>query len=116
MSQGLECRWRKIRIGVDADTGQIIAAQLTTSDVDDSSQVRSILDLVTRPISSFTRGSVDDRNRVCGGLGRQAAVVIAQLRSTVVPSALPRPPLHNVIGIFSGQRDWVHGLARNVWL
>lgn len=80
----------KIRIGVDADTGQSIAAQLTTSDVDDSSHVRPILDLVTRPITSFTGGSVDDRNRVCGGVGRHAAVVIAQRRLTAVPRCFER--------------------------
>ena len=31
--------WRKLHIGVDAETGQIIAAALTTNDVDDGSQV-----------------------------------------------------------------------------
>ncbi len=31
--------WRKLHIAVDADTGQIAAATLTTSDVDDASQV-----------------------------------------------------------------------------
>src|SRR5437762_14005578 len=31
--------WRKLHIGVDADTGEIIAAELTGKDVDDGSQV-----------------------------------------------------------------------------
>jgi hypothetical protein len=31
--------WRKLHIGVDADTGEIIAAELTSKDVDDGSQV-----------------------------------------------------------------------------
>ena len=31
--------WRKLHIGADADTGQIIAAELTSKDVDDGSQV-----------------------------------------------------------------------------
>src|SRR3954447_7815375 len=31
--------WRKLHIGVDADTGQIVASGLTTNDVDDGSQV-----------------------------------------------------------------------------
>src|SRR3954451_21322285 len=31
--------WRKMHIGVDADTGQIVASELTTHDVDDGSQV-----------------------------------------------------------------------------
>jgi hypothetical protein len=35
--------WRKLQIGVDADTGQIIAAELTSKDVDDGSQVGPLL-------------------------------------------------------------------------
>ena len=41
--------WRKLHIAVDADTGQIAAAALTTSDVDDASQVRALLDQVLVP-------------------------------------------------------------------
>jgi hypothetical protein len=38
------CRsWRKLHIGVDADTGQIIAAELTSNDVGDGSQVDPLL-------------------------------------------------------------------------
>ena len=36
--------WRKLHIGVDADTGQIIAAELTSKDVDDGSQVGPLLE------------------------------------------------------------------------
>src|SRR3954470_11314124 len=31
--------WRKLHLGMDADTGQIVAATLTTKDVDDGAQV-----------------------------------------------------------------------------
>src|SRR5215204_3036640 len=31
--------WKKLHIGVDADTGRIVASELTTRDVDDESQV-----------------------------------------------------------------------------
>ena len=40
--------WRKLHIGVDADTGEIIAAELTGKDVDDGSQVGPLLDPVYR--------------------------------------------------------------------
>ena len=46
--------WRKLHIGVDADTGQIIAAELTSKDVDDGSQVGPLLDQIDGPIASFT--------------------------------------------------------------
>ena len=39
--------WRKLHIGVDAETGQILASELTTHDVDDGSQVEPLLDQIT---------------------------------------------------------------------
>jgi hypothetical protein len=39
--------WRKLHIGVDAHTGQILASELTTSDVEDGSQVEALLDQIT---------------------------------------------------------------------
>src|SRR5437764_7267070 len=44
--------WRKLHIGVDADTGQITATELTPNDVDDGSQVAPLLDQVSGPIAS----------------------------------------------------------------
>ena len=46
--------WRKLHIGVDADTGRIVASKLTTNDVDDGSQVGPLLDQVAAPLASFT--------------------------------------------------------------
>src|SRR3984957_20548358 len=45
--------WRKLHIGTDANTGEIVAAVLTTSDVDDASQIGRLLDQVERPVASF---------------------------------------------------------------
>src|SRR4051812_30916480 len=46
--------WRKLHLGVDADTGQIVAAALTGREVNDSNQVGPLLDQVTGPIASVT--------------------------------------------------------------
>src|SRR3954452_24120418 len=46
--------WRKLHIGMDAETGQIVASTLTTHDVDDGSQVGPLLDQVAAPVVSFT--------------------------------------------------------------
>jgi Transposase DDE domain len=43
--------WRKLHIGVDADTGQIMATELTTNDIDDGSRVGPLLDQVAGPIT-----------------------------------------------------------------
>jgi len=45
--------WRKPHIGVDADTGQIVASTLTTNDVDDASQAGPLLDQVAGAVASF---------------------------------------------------------------
>ena len=45
--------WRKLHIGTDADTGRIVAATLTASNVDDAYQVGTLLEQVG-PLASFT--------------------------------------------------------------
>src|ERR1700730_760141 len=50
--------------GVDADTGQIIAAELTSKDVDDGSQVGPMLEQIAGPIASFTGDGAYDRDDV----------------------------------------------------
>jgi hypothetical protein len=49
--------WRKLHIAVDADTGQIAAAALTTGDVDDASQVGPLLNQLDGPVASFIHSS-----------------------------------------------------------
>lgn len=53
--------WRKLHISVDADTGRILAATLTTSDVEDTSQVGPLLDQVSDPVASFTADGAYDQ-------------------------------------------------------
>ena len=45
--------WHKLHVGVDAETGQILASELTSSDVDDGSQVKPLLNQITAPLASF---------------------------------------------------------------
>src|SRR5712675_1430568 len=54
--------WRKLHIGTDADTGQIVAAELTSHDIDDGSQVGPLLEQVARPVASFTGDGAYDRD------------------------------------------------------
>ena len=79
--------WRKLHIGVDADTGQILASELTTSDVDDGSQVEALLDLISGPLASFTGDGAYDQEGVYAtvALRHPEADVIVPLRSTAVP-------------------------------
>ena len=73
---------------MDADTGQITAAALTTSDVDDASQVGPLLDQVNSPLASFTADGAYDQDGVYGEVvsrHREASVIVPP-RSSGVPS------------------------------
>ena len=79
--------WRKLHVGMDADTGQIVAATLSTSDVDDASQVGILLDQVGL-LASFTADGAYDQDGVYGEVARRSpeAAVIVPPRSSAVPS------------------------------
>ncbi len=46
--------WRKLHLGLDAGTGQIVASLLTAHNADDGAQVDPLLDQVNGPLASFT--------------------------------------------------------------
>jgi hypothetical protein len=80
--------WRTLHLGRDADTGQIVAATLTTHDVDDGSQVGPLLDQVDGPIASFTGDGAYDQEGIYASVGERHpdAAVIVPPRATAVPS------------------------------
>src|SRR4051794_2660737 len=83
------CSWRKMHLGVDADTGRIVAATLTDRDEDDASQVGPLLDQVAEPVASVTADGAFDQARVYADVAERHpdADVIVPPRSTAVPSA-----------------------------
>jgi len=56
--------WRKLHLGVDTDTGRIVASELTGSDVDDGAQVGPLLDRVDGPVASLTGDGACGRDDV----------------------------------------------------
>jgi Transposase DDE domain len=80
--------WRKLHIGLDAETGQILASELTTSDVDDGSQVEPLLDQITDPLASLTGDGAYDQTGVYDTVAERSpgAYVIVPPRSTAVLS------------------------------
>src|SRR5215210_2694574 len=81
--------WRKLHLGVDADTGQIVASTLTTHAVDDGSQAGPLLDQVAGPMVSFTGDGAYDQDRVYASIAERhpEAAVVVPPRATAVPSA-----------------------------
>jgi Transposase DDE domain len=80
--------WRKLHIGVDAETGQILASELTTSDVDDGSQVGPLLGQIAGPLASFIGDGAYDQTGIYSAVTKchPDADVIIPPRSTAVLS------------------------------
>jgi hypothetical protein len=75
--------WRKLHIGMDAETGEIVAADLTTNDVDDASQVGSLLGQVAGYVASFTGDGAYDQDGVYRAVADhqpEAAVIVPRER------------------------------------
>jgi transposase len=80
--------WRKLHLGRDADTGQIVASALTGHNADDGAQVGPLLDQVAGPLASFTGDGAYDQDSVYASIAERhpEAAVIVPPRSTAVPS------------------------------
>ena len=89
--------WKKLHIGLDADTGQMVAVTLTGNGIDDGSQVGHLLDQVAGPLTSFTGDSAYDRDDVSTSVTEHhpAAAIVVPPRPSAVPSetAGTTPPL-----------------------
>jgi Transposase DDE domain len=62
--------WRKLHLGVDADTGQIVAAALTSPEADDAAQVGPLRDQTSRTATSFTGDGAYDQEGVYDAVAR----------------------------------------------
>jgi hypothetical protein len=116
--------WRKLHIGVDADTGQTLASELTTSDVDDGSQVEPLLDQITGPLASLTGDGAYDEKGIYGTVAQRhpEADVIVPPRSTVVLSdteRLLRPSATGISNASPSTGGWVGrsgpGIIGDLW-
>jgi hypothetical protein len=79
-------RWRKLHLGVDADTQEIVAVELTPDDVGDISELPALLDQIDADVASITADGAYDGQVYHGVAERhpQAAVIVPP-RATAVP-------------------------------
>src|SRR5918995_7275087 len=82
--------WRKLHIGMDADTGQIVASALTGREADDGAQVGPLFDQVAGPVASFTGDGAYDQDGVYASVGERhpETAIVVPPRATAVPSKL----------------------------
>jgi len=57
--------WRKLHIGIDVASGEIVAFDLMDKDVDDASHVPALLDQLTQAPASFMADGAYDRAATC---------------------------------------------------
>jgi Transposase DDE domain len=80
--------WRQLHIGLDGDTGQIVAAALTAKEVDDGAEVGPLLPQIPEPVASFIGDGADDQDGVSAAVAERhpEAAIIVPPRATAVPS------------------------------
>ena len=80
--------WRKLHLGMDAGTGQIVASLLTAHDADDGAQIGPLLDQVNGPLASFTGDGAYDQEGVTASVTERhpEAAIIVPPRANAVPS------------------------------
>src|SRR5271154_4669116 len=81
-------RWRKLHLGIDAITHEIVAVELTPDDVGDVSEIPELLDQIDADVASLTADGAYDGEAVYDAVAErhpQAAVIIPP-RATAVPS------------------------------
>jgi IS5 family transposase len=93
--------WRKLHIGVDADSGEIVAVEVTRKDIDDAATVDTLLGQIAGPITSFTADGAYGQDRSA----RRLPSVIQTLPSSFRRGRArwrtlrPKPPRHNATAI-----------------
>jgi transposase len=113
--------WRKLHLGVDAGTGRIVAAVLTEHDIDDGSQVGSLLDQMTEPVAAVIADGAYDRQDVYDAVHQRHpdAAVVVPPRATAVLSeraeADPTPRDRHIKSIAEcGRLAWQTATAYNL--
>jgi hypothetical protein len=82
--------WRKLRLGIDAKTGTIVASTLTSREVDDAAELGALLDQVDEPLAAVVADGAYDQDNVYDTVAEHSAeaLVVVPPRATAVLSPL----------------------------
>src|SRR5450631_525951 len=87
--------WRKLHIGVDADSGEIVAVEVTTKEIDDAAMADALLGQIADPIASFTADGGYDQDQVSQAVAERhpdAAVIVPPRAGAVVSASAETAP------------------------
>jgi len=81
-------RWRKLHLGMDAVTHEIVAVELTPDDVGDVSEIPDLLDQIDADVAALTADGAYDGEAVYNAAADRhpEAAIIIPPRATAVPS------------------------------
>jgi hypothetical protein len=103
-------RWRKLHLGIDAGTHEMVAAELTPDDVGDVSEVPELLDQIDAGVASLTADGAYDGAVVYDAAAKRypEAAVIIPPRCTAVPgeTATTQRDGHLVMIAKRGRMNW----------
>jgi hypothetical protein len=103
-------RWRKLHLGIDALTHEIVASELTPDDVGDVSEMPGLLDQIDAEVASITADGEYDAEAVYDAAAERhpEAVVIIPPRATAVPneSTTTQRDRHIAAIEAHGRMDW----------
>ena len=105
--------WRKLHIGIDANSDQIVAFDLTDKEVDDASHVEPLLEQLDDAPASFTGDGAYDRGPVLDAvLARNPALrfIVPPCKGAVLGSTATTAPTQRDLHIRSikehGRMNW----------
>jgi len=94
--RGRRRTWRKLHLGVDEKTKDIVAVDLTMSGVHDSSHLPALLDQVAGPISQVSGDRAYDSGTCYEAILARGAVPTIPPRRNARPNRVKDPPPHRV--------------------
>src|SRR5580698_8384321 len=87
--------WRKLHIGVDAASGEIVAVALTRKDIDDAAMADALLDQLADPVASFIADGGYDQDQVTQAVAERhpdAAVVVPPRAGAIASASVETAP------------------------
>jgi hypothetical protein len=72
--------WKKLHLGVDADTGRIVASALTGREVDDGAQAGPLLDQIEGSVASFVGDGGYDQEGVYTSIATIASFQVCRYK------------------------------------
>jgi hypothetical protein len=103
-------RWRKLHLGMDADTHEVVAVEVTPDDVGDVSEIPQLLDQIDADVASMTADGAYDGETVYDAVAERhpGAAIIIPPRVTAVTSGTTatQRDLHIATIAKHGRMDW----------